>query len=300
MMNRLLLSLFAALRRLLYNTPIRHWRITAVIASQLARLVAGKSERDAFQINFKGIQLIVPTKDTMMVPSLLAQTYEEGTLAAFREEVRRIDALAPDGMPGYCFVDVGANLGLYSILTSLEAVRHGVWAEAFEPDPETFRFLTRNLALNSCNRVTTHQLAVSRSPGMGKLDNTSPLLGCHHLTDAEEGIPVSLTSLDAFFADDMTRVKLIKIDVEGHEPDVIAGATELIRQAKPTVFMEFVSQHLRRSGHDPEEFLERLIRIFPSVGCIDELTGKVRWILAERSTWPGNIMSVGANLILRH
>ncbi len=300
MISRTLIRVFTTLRSLLYNTPIRHWKITEMVSGKLADILVGKNNCKTMQVGFRGVQLSVPTSDTMMVASLLAQTYEAGTLNVFQIEIRRLaEAAALSGTHPVRFADVGANIGLYSILAAREASGR-LRIEAFEPDPTTASFLAENLQRNRCEAVTVHGLAVGRTTGTAVFDNRSPLLGCHHLTQATAiGIPVSVTTLDTVFADDPASVKMIKIDVEGFEPDVIAGAREVIRKASPTVFLEFHPPNLKREGHNPEGFLQSLLQTFPSVESLDEVTGAVTRISNEPDTWSHHLLSVGANLVLR-
>lgn len=299
MKSETLIRVFTTLRSLLYNTPIRHWKITEVVSAKLAKRLVGKHHGETMQVEFRGAQLSVPTIDTMMVASLVAQTYEGGTLNVFQVEIRRLAAASASAAHPARFADVGANIGLYSILAAREASGR-LRIDAFEPDPKTAVFLTENLRNNGCESVTVHGLAVGRTPGTAVFDNRSPLLSCHHLTRAAtEGIPVTVTTLDAVFADDPASVKLIKIDVEGFEPDVIAGAREVIRQASPTVFLEFHPPNLKREGHNPEEFLRSLLQIFPSVVSLDEVTGAVTPVPQDPASWPHHLLSVGANLVLR-
>ena len=300
MIQQLFIRLFKALRRLFYNTPVRHWRVTAVVSAWLARKVAAKAGSEpVIEVNFQGMRLLVPTKDTMLTPSLMAGTYEAGMIGAFRDELRRLTAASAASGRALRFADVGANIGLYSVLAAQQAAG-AVRVDAFEPDPETASFLTRNLKLNGSAGDTVHQLAVGRTPGVATFDNASPQLACHHLAESgAKGIQVTVTTLDIVFAEDPSSVKLIKIDVEGFEPDVLAGAATVIRMASPTIFMEFHPHTLGRKDYAPADFLESLLNTFPSVAAVDEVTGKITPIPRAREQWPRDILAVGANLILR-
>lgn len=117
-------------------------------------------------------------------------------------------------------LDVGANLGLHSLLLS----RCGFAVRAFEPDPNHFELLQRNLALNDCSHVTPVNAAVSRRPGtlefVRVLGNTTG----SHLAGSKTspyGFPVRVEAIGPLLA----WADLVKLDVEGHEAEILL-ATE--------------------------------------------------------------------------
>jgi FkbM family methyltransferase len=123
---------------------------------------------------------------------------------------------------GDLFVDVGANIGAYSILA---ASLSGVRCVAFEPTLDTYELLLENIFLNRYqSRITAHRTAVGEREG--KISVTSSLDTVNHIAgdaDSEaqrEDVP--LTTLDAVLEGQCPSV--IKVDVEGYETPVINGA----------------------------------------------------------------------------
>jgi FkbM family methyltransferase len=118
------------------------------------------------------------------------------------------------------FVDVGANVGSYSVLAG-GAV--GARVTAVEPIPEAFAHLTRNIALNGLSaRVHACQCGLSQASGV--LRFTRDLDSMNHVLAAGEELPaidVPVRTLDDLVGSD-TPV-LVKIDVEGHERAVLIG-----------------------------------------------------------------------------
>lgn len=117
-------------------------------------------------------------------------------------------------------LDVGANIGLHSIILS----KCGFEVRAYEPDPQHFGILERNLALNNCSKVETFNTAVSSKAGVMEfvrvLDNTTG----SHLAGSKpdpygdlERFPVKVESIELL----ITWADLIKLDVEGHEKEII-------------------------------------------------------------------------------
>jgi FkbM family methyltransferase len=127
------------------------------------------------------------------------------------------------------FADVGANIGVFTVLGAGVA---GCLVHAFEPNPESFGALTRNIRLNNLvQRVKLVNAAVGRVIG-GVQMITGQGTENHIALPAEAAgaIQVKMTTLDAEFADDAPA--LLKVDVEGFEPEVFAGGENLFRNPK--------------------------------------------------------------------
>jgi FkbM family methyltransferase len=129
--------------------------------------------------------------------------------------------------PADLFVDVGANIGSYTILASAVV---GARAVAVEPDPQTMSWLRRNTDINRItNRVTTVEMAVGPQAGTARftvgLDSTNHIASVHDLNVRE----VAVETLDQILRGE--EPILIKLDVEGHEAGVIAGASETLKKS---------------------------------------------------------------------
>jgi FkbM family methyltransferase len=121
-------------------------------------------------------------------------------------------------------VDIGANIGLHSIVLA----RCGFEVRCYEPDPRHFRLLKRNLAANGCARVTPVNAAVSRQPGRMEfvrvLGNTtgSHLAGAKPAPYGElERFPVDVAAIGPL----LQWADLVKLDVEGHEAEILLATT---------------------------------------------------------------------------
>jgi len=130
---------------------------------------------------------------------------------------------------GDLFVDVGANIGSYTVLASAVALADTI---AIEPDPDTMGHLLRNVDINGLrSRVTLVEAAVGSVAGTSRF--TIGLDTINHLssTDAPNTREVSVITLDDILREQSP--VLIKLDVEGFEAEVFAGARETL--AKPTL-----------------------------------------------------------------
>ncbi|MDT3443989.1 FkbM family methyltransferase [Pseudofrankia sp. BMG5.37] len=138
--------------------------------------------------------------------------------------------------PGDVFVDVGANVGTYTLLA---AGRPGVRVVAFEPSSATYLRLTENLRLNPWLEVDARRAAVGDTNGMVEL--TVGLDTVNHVVDGTStGRPIErvpIVRLDSELSDEP--VGIIKIDVEGLEPAVLAGARGLFQRCRPALVVEW-------------------------------------------------------------
>ena len=166
-------------------------------------------------------------------------------------------------------IDVGANIGMNSI-------EYATWAEcveAFEPTPQTYSMLERNIQLAQQQgssakgwylkgeeiadttvkgQINTYDVALSSQPGTSKIIIKKDNAGHNYLDNLHlptrtgqirtrptepDTVDVELKTLDSYGFDD---VDIIKIDVEGHEFDVVQGAEQTIIKNRPVVQLEMV------------------------------------------------------------
>jgi len=120
--------------------------------------------------------------------------------------------------PGDLFLDVGANIGSYSVLASGVC---GARSWAFEPHPQTAKYLQRNIEINDLAAlVTVHQCALGRR--RGTVSFTTDQDTTNQVTSRSTGLTVPMESLDNLTATESPA--MIKMDVEGGEEEAISGA----------------------------------------------------------------------------
>ncbi len=155
-----------------------------------------------------------------------------------------------------CFVDIGANIGSYTILASGHV---GATTFSFEPVPCTFAHLMANISINQIQeKATAYNIALGSS--RGKIGfNTGSLDTMHHV--AEKNEPVTL-NVPVEMLDDVMRNKqvplLLKIDVEGFETEVINGAMQTLQhEGLKAIIIELNGSGLRY-GYNEEEIHKTL------------------------------------------
>jgi len=143
--------------------------------------------------------------------------------------------------PGSRVIDVGANIGIYALPWA--AVNADVTVHCFEPNPEVRSRLVRNVALNRLTaRIRLHAEALSDHAG------TDTLYGSDDMSSLNQGVyagarqaaptEVPLARLDDILSIEGAPVSLMKIDVQGHELEVLRGADVIISRYRPALILE--------------------------------------------------------------
>ena len=140
--------------------------------------------------------------------------------------------------PGSVFVDVGANVGYYSMLASNLVGPFGR-VHAFDIDPRPLKCLRRNRNICNNKNMEIHETAVGDDVGAGYL-LAMPDCGHSAVHKTGSGRKVPMLSLDSWLKslDEKARIDVIKIDVEGGELAVLEGARNLISTFQPLIVCE--------------------------------------------------------------
>ena len=160
---------------------------------------------------------------------------------------------------GKTFVDIGANVGIYSLSFFKDAKK----IYAFEPESRNYSRFLGNIKLNSISNIEVIRKAVSSSNRKSKLFIDKVDQGRHSLISAgEDFVEVSSTTLDSFVQKNNIRnIGLIKVDAEGAEMKVLQGALKTMRKYHTPMLVEVNSPTLGISASYPEEifsFMEKL------------------------------------------
>lgn len=166
-------------------------------------------------------------------PAMLLGRYEPHVVVAMRQYVH----------PGMVVYDVGAHIGYMAhVLSRLVGPTGQVLA--FEPDPANYAALQHNLAENRCQNVQSFHLAVSDQNGLAPFAHFESYSLVGHLARPDTPgdatlLEVEMTSLDSWvYARGYPAPGFLKIDVEGAEGQVLAGARRLLKEARPVVVAE--------------------------------------------------------------
>ncbi len=182
-----------------------------------------------------------------------------GGLRSFeRQTMATLLAVFSRQTPGFVFFDVGANIGLYSMLCELLFKPGKV--VAFEPTPGTAA-ITRRIAAENGVDTVVEQVALGDEPGEADLflsdvsDSSNSLL--RGFKPSAETVAVLVETLDGYVESTGVVPNVIKIDVEGFEPQVLAGGEETLRRHRPTLVVEVLHRLGRDYGPALNDVLDR-------------------------------------------
>ena len=171
--------------------------------------------------------------------------------------------------PGDAFVDVGANVGYYSLLASQLVGKYGT-VIAIEASPATFKLLQRNLLLNDVGNVRALNMAVYNSTTVMKVFRGSEYeVGKSTIVEGEGSkkgfeveCEVDAAPLSAILRrEEMQNARMIKVDVEGAEWAVLQGMRPLLNASRPDleIVVEIDPACLARQGKHPDDLLTLLL-----------------------------------------
>jgi FkbM family methyltransferase len=227
------------------------------------RALAERPSREALVRLRGGARFRLDVSDRLQAEAFLLREYEPRLL--------RFLGLRLSG--GGVFLDVGAHVGLVSLSVAARCRRPDVRVHAFEPDPLNAAAFRENLRLNPGFEVTLNEVAVGERPGSAPLERsptaTDRALGrivdadASGATSTEDGIlEVPVLTLDDYIsAHRIQHVEVLKMDVEGYEPAVLAGAERSLRQGRIScVVCEMNEGRLRANGWAPRTIYDALSR----------------------------------------
>jgi len=157
--------------------------------------------------------------------------------------------------PGDSVLDVGANMGVYTVLAA-RLVGPAGSVHAFEASPAILPQLAANVRLNRLTNVRIHANAVAdrcggRAFSLATPENTG-LSSLRPLAERTAGVTdVAAIALDSLL-DDLPPIRLAKLDVEGAEFLALQGMRELIRRDRPFIVLELTDAFLRELGADAQ------------------------------------------------
>ncbi len=199
-----------------------------------------------------GLTFNLDLREHQMRQIFLYGWYEENTVRNLSRFLR----------PGMTFVDVGANVGQYSLFANRHVGETGK-VFAFEPSPRALKFLRENIVLNRAERIVVEEMALSDIPGSASLkvprspDNVGlASLWAGNPADVDS-VSVSVTTLDEYFGSRGLSIDVLKLDAECAEAHVLRGAASLLKPGRPMVVVcELGDDGLRRAGSSSQEVFE--------------------------------------------
>jgi FkbM family methyltransferase len=212
-------------------------------------------------------------------------------------ELRFVERYLERGMTA---VDIGAHHGLYTVLAGKCVGREGK-VLAFEPSERECERLRKHLRVNRCRNVRVMQYALGSEEG----EEALYLAGGQHdfcnslrlpdVPDAVQKTRVEVRRLDQALEELATlRVDFVKLDVEGGELDVLAGAERLLeRRPRPVLLVEVEERRTRPWNYRAKEIIERLAKKGFRWHWVDK-DGRLEALNVEAREFAGNFVAIPA------
>jgi FkbM family methyltransferase len=184
--------------------------------------------------------------------------YQQQLLVPFKKsfEYETLDLLRKTIKPDFQILDIGANIGLHSMIMAKELSSNGK-IYSFEPSKKTYSSLVENIKLNGLgasistfnlalsNKAETLFLAAPESANISEADADAYNSLRHTQTGKGNAEEIQAITLDSWIIkENIKKIDLIKIDIEGAELLCFQGAKEFFTNHKPIIIMECCEQHL--------------------------------------------------------
>ena len=248
------------------------------------------------QIQMKGVTICLNKQDSIVSGALALGCYESHLLDKFLDLLK----------PGMFVVDIGANIGLYTILSSSRVGPKGK-VVAIEPEPTNCSYIAKSLAANQFTNGTIHQKALSDKNGEITLFLCESNNADHRIYDAAEGstslgrkgVSIPTARLDDLLGEDRSKVDLIKMDIQGAEAIALKGMLgTLTANPKLKMMMEFWPWGLKQAGSDPKKLLKDLRDIGFNIFEFDPKNSALIEIKDDNELAGRNLERQHANLLL--
>lgn len=225
-----------------------------------------KIENNYIKVDCKNYSVYVSLKDEDFKNLILNKTWEPHILNSIENLLHK----------GNTFIDVGANVG-YMSFNAAKKVGNSGRVLSFEPNLDNYYLLIKGTLENNIKNICSYPLALSDSNSLLTLNGTSNGYIDSNV-DKINNIPSS--TIQSVRGDDMLsfldHINLIKIDVEGHDFNVIKGLINTIKLHKSTVITEFNPRCIKRySDSNCKDFTDYLFNNFNFVYYFDE---NYQWI----------------------
>lgn len=211
----------------------------------------------------EGILLELDQSDPVASGAIALAVYERYETELFRSKIK----------PNMTIVDIGANLGYYTAIASGRAGEQGK-VIAFEPEPNFFKLLSRNISRNNMKNVKLFEMAIADKNGEAELFLSKENKGHNSLIHSDElktSTRIKMTTLDEFLSSQkITKADIIKMDIEGAEILAIEGMENTLIKHTPLLFLEFSPHSIIKLNRNPIDFLSILHKIGYSIFEIDK------------------------------
>jgi FkbM family methyltransferase len=280
--NSVLFLLMKFVRKLFRDTQLMRFSFPVYVYSRLMAKLTKGNENNDYIVNFRGREFAMEPGDITILPSVISGDFESVELDLFEKWTSES---ITSGLPFIVF-DIGANVGIYSVIASQNLSSDSVLI-CVEPDERNISRLRQNLISNTPKcKVEILPIALSGTSGFRDLSvskyggtNQFDLLGAASENIVRVEVDTFTNIFNRYFNETFKDV-LIKIDVEGFEPEVFNSSMNTIREHIPKIMMEVsrLRQSLEFGGLDL--MMDHLFEIY---GKGELITSEARTVVTRNS-----------------
>jgi FkbM family methyltransferase len=230
------------------------------IFSFIYKLILGSVSRGSLIVYLKEYEgeFEIDIRSHILKTILKEKTYEQDLAMIIRQNIN----------PNMDVIDIGANIGLYTILCS-KLISQNNKVLAVEPAPEAIEYLRKNIANNNCLNVIIHEgMAIERLesrqlsviPGMSEYSSAGSI--SHKAVDGIRSTLVTASgeTIDSMVERHKLAPGLIKMDIEGGEYSALMGAISTLQKYKPVILLEVSNDLLQSQGSSSKDIEMLLLR----------------------------------------
>jgi FkbM family methyltransferase len=228
----------------------------------------GVADSEHVLVDLGHARMYVSPEDAAIGGAIFCKNFEPHVTQAVRDSLR----------PGMTFLDIGANIGYFSLLASSGVGSQGQ-VICFEPSPYNLKLLYLNAAINGRTNIRIYPFAAADHSSLVAYDSSG---SNGMISPARADLSALLATTLVYTArigdvlSDLDRLDVIKIDVEGAEHLALSGGANLLRKFRPTIFSEFSPPALQSvSRVSAETYLQLLLPDESYSLAIVELDGRL-------------------------
>lgn len=229
--------------------------------SQLVKYVKLPSFRgDVVYKSKNGIYWILDLNEYQMKQIFVYDIYERNSIRHLLKIIRNKIGNR------FVFIDVGANIGFYSLTIARACKDFEYQIHCFEPNPFTHSLLNENIKKNRVNNIILNRMGLSDREATATLTYNQQNLGtANTFTTNATGIQdqIQLQTLDKYCNEKgIKKVDIIKVDIEGGEFDFLKGAKDILYKSRTVLMiMEIVEANCNRAGYTSKQLFDYCIQL---------------------------------------
>jgi FkbM family methyltransferase len=253
-------DIYSVYERLLGREPdpdeLLHWKTTGAKIDDITNALLLSYEYEQKRVNRQ--RVLVDIKKFKIYAMKSDAEVGRGIIQSQVHEPHVTNILTEILNSGDVFLDLGANIGYFSLLAA-SIVRVSGKVISFEPNTQNLQLLYASILENKLKNIIVYPFAASDSARIMKLTS----FGSNGFLETPQSSLTNAQFLQSVIVDELLQneesINVVKMDIEGYEPLALRGMDKIIKKHKPIIITEFSPWHIKhRTQIEPEEYLKQL------------------------------------------